>query len=325
MANHYQGLVSIIMPVYNTAAFLQKSVQSLLQQTYPHIEIIIVDDSSTDNSYAIAQSLAAEKVRVLQQPNAGAAIARNTGLAAATGDYIQFMDVDDFLSPDKIEKQVAALQQRPGCLAVCNYINFVLDEELDKPIKAEEQGHFIYSSNNSASFLIDLLGAKGESNFIQTNCWLIPRPLIEKAGGWRAYRCPDDDGEFFSRIILASEGIVHVPGITNYYRRDKRANKLSAHPGNKYLQNVLLTIDLKYGYLKSRVEDDLLRKAFAKQYLDYAINHYPQCKKLSAIAYRRFKTMNRKAELPLLGGRMIEAIKNILGWKAARLLKYYCR
>lgn len=317
--------VSIIIPVYNSAAFLQKSVQSLLQQTYPHIEIIIVDDSSTDNSYAIAQSLVADKVKVLQQPNAGAAIARNMGLAAATGDYIQFMDVDDFLSPDKIEKQVAALQQRPGCLAVCNYINFVQDEELDKSIKAEEQGHFIYSSNNPAHFLIDLLGAKGESNFIQTNCWLIPKPLIVKAGGWRAYRCPDDDGEFFSRIILASDGIVHVPGIFNYYRRDKRANKLSAHPGKKYLQNVLLTIDLKYGYLKNRVADNLLRKAFAKQYLDYAIYNYPQSKKLSAIAYRRYKTMNRKAELPLLGGRIIESIKNILGWKAARLIKYYCR
>lgn len=313
------------MPVYNSAAFLQKSVQSLLQQTYLNIEIIIVDDSSTDNSYAIAQSLAAEKVRVLQQPNAGAAIARNTGLAAATGDYIQFMDVDDFLSPDKIEKQVAALQQRPGCLAVCNYINFVLDEDLDKPIKAEEQGHFIYSSNNPASFLIDLLGAKGESNFIQTNCWLIPLPLIEKAGGWRAYRCPDDDGEFFSRVILESEGIIYVPGILNYYRRDKRDNKLSANPNRKYVQNILLSIDLKYDYLQQKVNEEKLHKAFAVQYFEYAIYHYPQYMVLSRIALKRYKKMKQKAGMPLLGGRFIEAIKNIFGWKAARLLKFYFR
>lgn len=317
--------VSIIIPVYNAAAFIKKSINALLKQTYPSIEIIIIDDSSTDDSFAIAKELESDIVKVLQQPNAGAAIARNTGLAAATGDYIQFMDVDDFLSPDKIEKQVAALAQKPDCLAICNYINFVKDEELQGNLAAEDQSRFIYSSDNPARFLLDLLGAKGESNFIQTNCWLIPRQLITKAGDWRAYRCPDDDGEFFSRVILASAGIVHVPGIFNYYRRDKRANKLSSHPGNKYLQNVLLTIDLKYGYLKNRVNEPALQKAFAKQYLDFAIYNYPQCKKLSAIAYRRFKQMKAKAELPLLGGRIIEAIKNILGWRIARLIKYYFR
>jgi glycosyltransferase involved in cell wall biosynthesis len=123
--------VSIIMPVYNAANFLQKSVTSLLQQTYSNKEIIIVDDSSSDNSYAIAQSFESENVTVLQQPNAGAAVARNTGLTHASGDYIQFMDVDDFLSPDKIEKQVEALKGNKNKIAVCNYTTFTDDAHLN--------------------------------------------------------------------------------------------------------------------------------------------------------------------------------------------------
>jgi len=318
-----QPLVSIIIPVYNSSAFIKKSVENLLQQTYQAIEIIVIDDGSTDDSFQIAKSFESGKIKVITQANSGAAVARNTGLAAATGDYIQFMDVDDFLSPYKIEKQIEALQQNPGCVAVCNYISFVNDDELKEKISSEDQSHFIYSSGQPAEFLIDLLGAKGESNFIQTNCWLVPGDIIGRSGGWRNYRCPDDDGEFFSRVLLASKGIVYVPEIMNYYRRDKRVGKLSANSNKKYIQNTLLTIDLKYQYLSQKAGQEKLRKAFAKQYLDFAVYNYPQHTKLSLIAIKRFKEMNKKAELPLLGGRVIETIKSILGWKVVRLIKFY--
>lgn len=300
-------------------------MESLLRQTYRHLEIIVVDDESKDDSYAIAKRFEAQGIKVLQQKNAGAAVARNTGLDVASGDYIQFMDVDDFLSKDKIEKQVEVLQQKPGCVAVCNYVSFVDDNEVKEKLHPEDQSRFIYSSDQPAEFLIDLLGAKGESNFIQTNCWLVPRAIIEKSGGWRNYRCPDDDGEFFSRVLLASEGIAYVPGVLNYYRRDKRDNKLSSNSNTKYVQNALLTIDLKYDYLKNRVDTQKLQKAFAKQYLDFAIYNYPQHKRLSCIAIKRYKAMDKTAELPLLGGRLIESIKNILGWRAAQFIKFHFR
>lgn len=319
-----EPLVSIIIPVHNSSAFLEKALEALLQQTYTNIEIIVVDDESKDSSYTIAKQFEPRSIKVLRQQNAGAAVARNKGLSIAVGNYIQFMDADDYLSADKIEKQVRALQQNPGCVAVCNYTSFVNDCDLEK-IHSEDQSRFIYSSNQPAEFLIDLLGAKGESNFIQTNCWLVPRAIIEKSGGWRSYRCPDDDGEFFSRVLLASEGVVYVPGVLNYYRRDKRDNKLSSNSNSKHVQNTLLTIDLKYDYLKNRVDTAKLQKAFAKQYLDFAIYNYPQHKKLSRIAIKRYKAMDKTAELPLLGGRLIESIKNILGWRAAQFIKFHFR
>lgn len=317
-----EPLVSIIIPVYNSAHFLQKSIEHVLQQSYTNIEIILIDDESTDNSYVVAKQFETKGIHVLKQKNAGAAVARNTGLSVASGDYIQFLDVDDFLSNDKIEKQIAALKNHSGKIAVCNYINFFEEKDLSN-LKANDQSSFIYSSDNPSDFLINLWGGNGDSNFIQTNCWLTPRNVIEKAGGWRNYRCPDDDGEFFTRVLLASDGIVYVPGIYNFYRRLPGADKLSQNSSSKYVQNVLLTIDLKFQYLKAFTKSEKLKEAFSKQYLDFAVHNFPQHTILSKIALKRYQDLNVKATLPLLGGKLIEAIKKTFGWKVARYVKYY--
>ena len=318
-------LVSIIIPVYNSERYIGKTLQSILRQTYDNKEIIIVDDESTDNSYAIAKSYETINCKVIHQKNGGAAIARNTGLAHASGDYIQFLDVDDFLSVDKIEKQVLALEGKKNKVAVCDYVCFMDDTELKEKIVTGNQSAFIYSTDNPAEFLINLWGGSGASNFIQTNSWLVPRQIIDKAGKWRNYRCPDDDGEFFSRVLLASEGVVYVPGIHNFYRSLKGEHKLSANRNKKYVQNTLLSIDLKYKYLQEFTTDKAMNKAFAVQYLNFAVYNYPDYKILSKIAYRRYIALNAKAAIPPLGGNFLQYIGKMFGWKAARLIRYYLR
>ncbi|HZX58320.1 MAG TPA: glycosyltransferase family A protein, partial [Mucilaginibacter sp.] len=104
-----QPLVSIIIPVYNSEKHLAETISSALEQTWPNKEIIIVDDGSADNSLAIAKSFASENVKVFHQPNKGASAARNKGIQEAKGDYIQFLDADDLLMPNKIAAQVKQL------------------------------------------------------------------------------------------------------------------------------------------------------------------------------------------------------------------------
>ena len=322
-----QPLVSIIIPVYNSQQFIGPAVLALQEQTYPNLEIIIVDDGSSDGSLEEALHFESFTCKVIKQVNSGAAVARNTGLKHASGDFIQFLDVDDLLSDDKIEKQVKALEEHKNAVAVCNYINFSNESELIDGGKKEDQFAFIYSSDSPVDFLINLYGGmNGRSHFIQTNSWLVPRSVIDKAGEWRSYRCPDDDGEFFARVLLASEGIIYVPGVYNYYRRTNSEANLSQKSGKKYLQNTLLTIDLKHSYLNSHSNNrSAISKAIATQYLNFAVSVYPENKVLSKIAYKRYKSFNVKVLLPKLGGTFIELIKNILGWKTARLLKYYLR
>lgn len=317
-------LVSVIIPLYNTGTSLHRTMQSILGQSYPHLEVIIVDDGSTDESYTIAKTYATNNVYVLRQKNAGAAAARNMGLQNARGSFIQFLDAGDMLSDTKIEVQVKALKSSASMLAVCNYMQFESSEDLNHPVYPD-QSSFIYSTGNPQEFLIRLWGGEGTLNFIQTNCWLVPRVLIEKAGTWRNYRCPDDDGEFFTRVVLASDGIVYTPGVYNYYHTAAGSNQLSQSKNRKYLQNTLLTIDLKHQYLLQKGHHPLIKKAIAAQYFRFGIDMYPAQPLLSAIALKRYRLLHQKVTVPVLGGTVIELIKKILGWRAARWVRYYLR
>lgn len=97
-----QEKISVIVPVYNTQAYLSKCLESITGQTYANLEIILVDDGSTDSSGQICDKFAAldRRAKVIHQPNGGASLARNAGLDAATGDWVGFVDSDDFIEPD---------------------------------------------------------------------------------------------------------------------------------------------------------------------------------------------------------------------------------
>jgi glycosyltransferase involved in cell wall biosynthesis len=112
------GLVSIIIPVYNRPALLAEAVASALAQTYRPIEVIVVDDGSTDDTAAVAQALAAadaDLVRYARVPHGGVALAMNEGLRLASGEFIQILDSDDLLLPEKLSRQVGGLRAHPEC------------------------------------------------------------------------------------------------------------------------------------------------------------------------------------------------------------------
>ncbi len=317
--------VSVIIPFFNTGELLHRTVKSVLEQTFRSIEIILIDDGSTDNSLQLAQQYVSDTVIIISQPNAGAAVARNNGFQYANGTFIQFLDAGDIISKDKVAVQVEALRKEPGKVAVCNYKQFTSDDELFNGIYPD-QSSFIFSSDDPQNFLINLWGGYRSMNFIQTNCWLIPKRIVERAGKWRPYRCPDDDGEFFARVILESEGIIYTPDVMNYYHITPGGiNQLSKSKSKKYLQNSLLTISLKHQYLLKKGPDPLIPKAIAAQYLRFSVDLFPSQKILSAIAYKRYKSLKTKAELPLIGGRFIEIVKKLFGWKIARYVRFYTR
>ncbi|MGH7719384.1 MAG: glycosyltransferase family A protein [Gemmatimonadaceae bacterium] len=123
-----QPLVSCVIPVYNGARYLGEAIDSALGQSYPAIEVLVVDDGSTDDSGAVAAAYG-ERVRYFRQENAGPPAARNTGVREARGEVIAFLDSDDLWHGEKIERQVAQFQVRPeldGCL--CHAKLFWIDE-----------------------------------------------------------------------------------------------------------------------------------------------------------------------------------------------------
>ncbi|MBE9178463.1 glycosyltransferase family 2 protein [Oculatella sp. LEGE 06141] len=106
-------LVSVIIPAYNAEPFLERTLESVLSQTYNHLEVLVIDDGSTDRTVELVQSVAQRdrRVRLLQQPNSGVAIARNSGIQAAQGEFIAPIDADDIWYPQKLEKQVRVMLQ----------------------------------------------------------------------------------------------------------------------------------------------------------------------------------------------------------------------
>lgn len=122
MESRTNPLISIIVPVYNTAAYLRRCLDSILSQTYGHWEAILVDDGSTDGSGAICEEYASRDSRfqVTHRPNSGVAATRNAGLDAATGEYIGFVDSDDWIEPDMFRSMVMAILSRRADIATCN-------------------------------------------------------------------------------------------------------------------------------------------------------------------------------------------------------------
>ena len=120
-----QALVSIVVPVYNRHNYLAECLDSLMVQTYRNLEIILVDDGSTDDSLAICQSYAKKdaRIKVIAQENAGVATARNTGVQAATGQYLMFVDSDDYVAKNYCELAVNALQKNQVDICCMGFVD----------------------------------------------------------------------------------------------------------------------------------------------------------------------------------------------------------
>jgi glycosyltransferase involved in cell wall biosynthesis len=316
-------LVSIIIPVYNAEKYLAETIDSARDQTWPNKEIIIIDDGSTDRSLVIAREYECAGVKVFTQQNKGASTARNKGLQHAKGNYIQYLDADDLISPNKIEDQMLILQNKPGYVCICATVYFFDNE--DHHSKNINHEWYSEGSNTPSDFLIKLYSGwdiiPGYGGMITIHSWLCPKNILDAAGPWNEELTVDDDGEYFCRVVLASKGIIYSKTGVNYYRKHQNGESLSAAKSQKDIQSMLLAVDLKYSYLKARTITPILDLIFARHYWEIGVAAYPQYKQLSTKATQKAKLLgyiNSKYD----GGVLIKLIYKLFGWKTARILSY---
>lgn len=165
--------ISIIIPCYNCQEFVAESINSALSQSYSNLEIIVVDDGSTDNSRAVINEYSDVRVLVLRQANQGACVARNLGLKNASGDYVKFLDADDVLAENVISEQVGQLEfAEPGAIIFGYCLNFIGDvsntEMYPKVIRGVTDG-----------FAVTLV-----LKTILTSCALYPIRYLHEVGGF---------------------------------------------------------------------------------------------------------------------------------------------
>jgi len=206
-------LVSILIPAYNARKWLPACLESALAQTWSRKEIIVVDDGSTDATLEMARSYASSNVKVLTQENRGASAARNRALSEAQGDYIQWLDADDVLASDKIEKQLD--QAEPGQSST-ELLSGSWGKFYHVPEKARFAPDSLWADLDPKEWMFRKID---ENLWMAIESWLVSRKLTEMAGPWNEEMSLDDDGEYFARVVAVSEKVRFVRESRCYYRQ----------------------------------------------------------------------------------------------------------
>ena len=193
--------LSVIIPVFDGEEFLAAAVASVRQQDSTPLEIIVVDDGSTDNTARIARGLGSE-VRYLYQANAGPPAARNRGLALARGEFIGFLDADDLWSPGRQAPLLAPLMADARLEVVLGHTQFI------RRSRSGEPGTF---EAFSGPFLT-----------LSLSCGLFRRSVFGRVGGFNEHLRHSDDTDWFLRAHELGARMVTVPGVTQFYRRHER-------------------------------------------------------------------------------------------------------
>lgn len=211
--NTFSPLVSIIIPVYNGSDFILNTLNKVLQQTWQNVEIIVVDDGSTDNTADVVASIKSDKIRLIKKPNGGAAAARNVGIRNSAGQFIQFLDADDYLSDEKIENQIKIIysskSEIESTVVFCSYKNDYGDK-----IRTVENNIINRNYNNPPDLLLTLWRYR---KFNVIHSYLIPRNLILKSGFWNESLTTNDDGEFIARLLFNASVLIFDNKSTAYY------------------------------------------------------------------------------------------------------------
>lgn len=315
-------LVSVIIPVYNAAEHLRACVDSVIAQTWLSVEIIIIDDGSTDGSLSIANSYCSNNIKVISQPNQGASSARNEGLKVANGEYIQFLDADDLLSPDKIEQQVRLLEKNPRNIAVCSTVHFDDGTDHLNSLPSAYEDSFLINAD-PVYFLINLWGGYSENgSMVQPNAWLCPRQVAEAAGEWNQELTLDDDGEYFTRVLLQSDGIVKSGG-KNYYRKYRqRKASLSASYKQESMLSQLRSLQLKYQHISQFNSSLNLKTAYARSLCELKFKLYPNFKSIILIIDKELNALNIDFKFqPQFGTKTGKLISCLLGWRLTKHLR----
>ena len=307
-----QPLVSILIPAYNAQESIAETLRSAIAQTWEGTEIIVVDDGSTDQTLAIAHQFG-DYVRVVTQRNQGAAAARNLAFSLSRGDYIQWLDADDLLAPDKIARQIEALNQWRS----------------KRTLLSSPWGRFMYRCSR-AEFVptglwcdlspVEWLVRKmGDNLYMQTSSWLVSRELSEAAGPWDTRLLGDDDGEYFCRVLLASDGVRFVPEAKAYYRGPGLAFLSLSYLGRsgRKLDAHWLSMQLHIAYLRS-LEDSARVRAACLRYLQTSLIYfYPDKLDIVKQAEQMARDLGGRLEPPRLSWKY-SWMKAVFGWRLAK-------
>lgn len=303
-------LVSILVPAHNAERWIGQTIESALGQTWSRKEIVVVDDGSTDRTLRIAKAFEQGNVRVISQSNVGAAGARNTAFRAANGDYIQWLDADDLLHPDKIEQQLAVAGRVPGSTSL-------LTSAWGRFFECPDRAQLAPSSLWETLSPVEWIARKLRDNaFMFPATWLVGRELIERAGLWDERLSFDDDGEYMCRLVAKSDRVVFAPHARCYYRIGNTGS-LSWRKSEKAVQSAFLSMTLCIDRLLSLEDSNRTRAACLAFVRDAYGLYFPEHKELVVQCHALARSLGGDLEPPMERPHF-KLFRALFGWNAAK-------
>lgn len=270
-----KSLVSIIIPVYNTEKYLPRCLTSVLNQTYQTLEIILVNDGSTDNSPTLIQYYSKKdpRIKVINQKNQGLSAARNIGLKNATGDYITFIDSDDEVKPKMIEGLLNTLKKADADISVCSFKEIFPNGKTKSFNKNYSER--IYSTEDALKAMLK------EIEFNVTATMKLFSTHILKNAKFPVGKLHEDVG-FTYKAILNAKKLIYIP--EDYYIYHHHNSSIISNFINQKFDLITLTdqmcddIDFRFPNLKNTTNERRIRARFS--ILRQIPTNHPQLKSL---------------------------------------------
>lgn len=303
----------MLIPAYNAAAYIEEAIESVLRQTWPYLEVIVVDDGSRDDTLTKARRYAGTNVQVVSQPNAGASAARNHAFSLATGEYIQYLDADDLLHTDKLRAQLECLRQRPHVKMSSSAWAMFYDE----PNEQDMRPTLLWRDyTDPVQWLLD---AWENGVWMQPSAWLTHRSLIEAAGPWNENLSLHDDGDFFSRVLLQAREVVFCPESKSFYRKGID-DSLSSIRSGKATRSHLAVCQAYEAALLDYQNTEHTRRACANNYQRMIYEYYPLHSAICQSAVTRVRELGGSNAKPQ-STPLFQLVDKLLGWRLSKRLQ----
>lgn len=304
-------LVSILIPAFNSQDWIADTLRSAMAQTWTPKEIIVVDDGSTDQTLTIARQFESDNVLVVTQQNLGAAAARNKACSLSRGDYIQWLDADDLLAPDKITQQLKFLGQNASkrILLSSAYGRFRY-----RYYRAEFVPTGLWCDLSPVNWVVCKLG---QNVFMQPAVWLVSRELTEAAGPWNAALSVDDDGEYFCRVVLKSEVVRFVPEAKVYYRSPLVGTLSHIGGSKKKIEAYWKSTRLQISHLRQGENSERTRLACLAYLQKKFIYFYPEQQDIVSEIEKIVTELGGQLQPPRLSWKY-SWVRTMFGWGPAK-------
>ncbi len=306
-------LVSVLVTCFNTERYVADALDSVLASTWTNLEVIAVNDGSTDGSGRILDSFKNRGVVVVHQENRGQCAAANRAFAVCKGDYIKFFDSDDLLSPEMVEFQMARLNGSTTAVASAEWGRFYGDDLDSFRLNPQD----VWRDVGALDWLVE--SWMDARPMMQAALWLIPRPVLERSGLWDESLTLINDFEFFARVLCHASDVRFTPGAPLYYRSGL-SNSLSGRKDRKAVESAFRSLMEGTAHVLAKRSDETARLACANMLQDFVYTYYPEHSDLIERIGRRVHELGG-ADLAPSGPPRFEQLRRVVGWKVARRIQ----